>query len=404
VGGAGLERATQANARAAAIVTEAHAWGIDLGTWRAHLNHLSWTEVLRQLALTAGWGPRRCRPAKTVRVYDDFALGEDVIEGENGTLTFRWPSRFQPNPAPGEHTMKEACWKVLAAMVTTEADVKAAKDGIPVREVARRIEEGQYRQAKSAVTVEGSVAGALSRDQLFAYVAPGVYALHVRRLAALARMSLCLLSCFCKLSRVVCACGCARRMASVWKALVWWDTAWCGYRRQWHTGGATESASRQACVCLAPLARRLHTALQVLPRTAPFRGRQGCKRAQGPLGGVAGAPSLPKTAREKQSGSQTTTMTMTRTRMQRRTRCDTQVLCTHAQNTGHALWQGCDFRHSLSAFACLCGPSTCLDPRMRIYQSCTSSQRPSAACWLSSPTSSPDKPVSVGATLRDVQQ
>lgn len=65
-------------------------------------------------------------------------------------------------------------------MVKTEADVMTAKAGLPVREVARRIEEGGYRSAKSSVTVEGSVAGALSRDQLFAYVAPGVYALHVR--------------------------------------------------------------------------------------------------------------------------------------------------------------------------------------------------------------------------------
>jgi hypothetical protein len=65
-------------------------------------------------------------------------------------------------------------------MVKTEADLIKAKDGLPVREVARRIEVGKYRTAKSSVTVEGSVAGALTRDQLFAYVAPGVYALQVR--------------------------------------------------------------------------------------------------------------------------------------------------------------------------------------------------------------------------------
>ena len=69
-------------------------------------------QVLRQLALSAGWGPRRCRLAKAIRLHDDFAPGEDVIEGEDGKLTFRWPSRFQPNPAHGEYTMKEACWKV----------------------------------------------------------------------------------------------------------------------------------------------------------------------------------------------------------------------------------------------------------------------------------------------------
>jgi rRNA maturation protein Nop10 len=111
-GAAGAERATQAYIRAATLVVEAHAWGFDMATWRAHLNALTWPEVLRQLAITAGWGPRRCRPAKQVRVYDDCALGEDVIEGEDGSLSFRWPSRFHANPAHGEYTMKEACWKV----------------------------------------------------------------------------------------------------------------------------------------------------------------------------------------------------------------------------------------------------------------------------------------------------
>ena len=45
------------------------------------------------------------------------------MEQEDGTLKFAWPSRFQPNPAPGDHTVKEACWKVLADMAKTEDDV-----------------------------------------------------------------------------------------------------------------------------------------------------------------------------------------------------------------------------------------------------------------------------------------
>ena len=178
------ERASQAYQRAAQLVTEAHAWGFDIATWRAHLNALTWPEVLRQVALTAGWGARRCRPAKQLRAYDERALGDDVIEGDDGvSLTCRWPGRFHPNPAPGELTMKEACWKVLAALVSTEADVLAAKEGLPVREVAKRIEAAGHRAAKNATIVEGSVAGALSRDSLFAYVAPGVFALQVRALA-----------------------------------------------------------------------------------------------------------------------------------------------------------------------------------------------------------------------------
>ena len=99
--------------------------------------------------------------------------------GEDGSLTFVWPSRFQPNPAPGDHTMKEACWKVLADLAKSEDDVAAAAKGLPVREIARQIEAQQLRITKSATIVEGSVAGALSRDSLFAYVAPGTYALQV---------------------------------------------------------------------------------------------------------------------------------------------------------------------------------------------------------------------------------
>lgn len=102
------------------------------------------------------------------------------MEGDDGAITFVWPSRFQPSPAPGEHTMKEACWKVLADMAKTEAEVATAAAGLPVREIARRIDSAQLRNNKSSTIVEGSVAGALSRDSLFAYVAPGTYALQVR--------------------------------------------------------------------------------------------------------------------------------------------------------------------------------------------------------------------------------
>lgn len=175
-----MERMSQTVARAAGLVSEALSWGLDIASWRAHLNGLTWPEVLRQLALTAGWGPRRCRPARAARAYDDRRLGEDVVEGDDGAITFVWPSRFQPSPAPGEHTMKEACWKVLADMAKTEAEVATAAAGLPVREIARRIDSAQLRNNKSSTIVEGSVAGALSRDSLFAYVAPGTYALQVR--------------------------------------------------------------------------------------------------------------------------------------------------------------------------------------------------------------------------------
>ena len=75
--------------------------------------------------------------------------------------------------------MKEACWKVLADLAKTEDDIATAAKGLPVREVARQMEVQRLRITKSSTIVEGSVAGALSRDSLFAYVAPGTYALQV---------------------------------------------------------------------------------------------------------------------------------------------------------------------------------------------------------------------------------
>lgn len=75
--------------------------------------------------------------------------------------------------------MKEACWKVLADLAKSEDDIADAAKGLPVREIARQIETQRLRITKSATIVEGSVAGALSRDSLFAYVAPGTYALQV---------------------------------------------------------------------------------------------------------------------------------------------------------------------------------------------------------------------------------
>ena len=81
----GMERMSQTVSRAAGLVTEAQRWGLDISTWRAHLNEITWPEVLRQLALAAGWGPRRCRPARAARAYDDRRLGEDIVEGGHCT-------------------------------------------------------------------------------------------------------------------------------------------------------------------------------------------------------------------------------------------------------------------------------------------------------------------------------
>ena len=37
---------------------QAYVWGFDIRTWQKHLNPLTWPEILRQFALSAGFGPQ----------------------------------------------------------------------------------------------------------------------------------------------------------------------------------------------------------------------------------------------------------------------------------------------------------------------------------------------------------
>ena len=40
------------------ILYQAYAWGFDIRSWQRHLNPLTWPEILRQFALSAGFGPK----------------------------------------------------------------------------------------------------------------------------------------------------------------------------------------------------------------------------------------------------------------------------------------------------------------------------------------------------------
>jgi|APAra0007618407_1042631.scaffolds.fasta_scaffold00525_6 hypothetical protein len=40
------------------FLLQAYAWGFDIRSWKKHLNPLTWPEILRQLALSAGFGPK----------------------------------------------------------------------------------------------------------------------------------------------------------------------------------------------------------------------------------------------------------------------------------------------------------------------------------------------------------
>lgn len=40
------------------FLSQAYTWGFDIRNWQRHLNPLTWPEIFRQLALSAGFGPR----------------------------------------------------------------------------------------------------------------------------------------------------------------------------------------------------------------------------------------------------------------------------------------------------------------------------------------------------------
>lgn len=40
------------------MCVQAYAWGFDIRNWQQHLNLLTWPEIFRQLALSAGFGPQ----------------------------------------------------------------------------------------------------------------------------------------------------------------------------------------------------------------------------------------------------------------------------------------------------------------------------------------------------------
>ena len=89
----------------ATVLEEAWAWGFDVDVWRAHVNPLTWPEVLRQMAIAWGLGAKRPKPKKEVKPKMGTD-GEDLVADENGGLKLRLPPRF------GIGTVKAAAWAV----------------------------------------------------------------------------------------------------------------------------------------------------------------------------------------------------------------------------------------------------------------------------------------------------
>ncbi|KAL3160990.1 hypothetical protein ABBQ38_009379 [Trebouxia sp. C0009 RCD-2024] len=140
---------------------EAWAWGFDVDVWRAHLNAQTWPEVLRQYSIAMGLGQKRPKPRRGTKPKLGTE-GEDVVKDDAGHTTLVVPARF------GLGTVKGAAYKVLQ-------DV--GPEGLSITEIALRIQEQGLRDLTTSKTPEASVAGALSRDVIFARVAPATYSL-----------------------------------------------------------------------------------------------------------------------------------------------------------------------------------------------------------------------------------
>ncbi|GFR41131.1 hypothetical protein Agub_g1779, partial [Astrephomene gubernaculifera] len=155
----------------AALLEEAWAWGFEVDSWRAHLNALTWPEVLRQVAVVLGRGRTRPHVRRGAGEAAGAAKGprikgyenEDVLDdgSTGGTLKLRMPARLVHG------TVKAAAWQVLAS---------AGPSGLSVGDMVRRIQRTGLREMRSSKTPEAVIAGSLARDLLFMRVQPATWA------------------------------------------------------------------------------------------------------------------------------------------------------------------------------------------------------------------------------------
>ncbi|KAJ4976460.1 hypothetical protein NE237_001566 [Protea cynaroides] len=161
------------------VVEGAYAWGFDIRSWQRHLNPLTWPEILRQFALSAGFGPKLKKSTGRALYRDDNEGhdGEDIVSIlRNGVAAgnavaimqekgFSHPRKSRHRLTPG--TVKFAAFHVLS--------LEGSK-GLTILEVADKIQKSGLRDLTTSKTPEASIAAALSRDtKLFERTAPSTY-------------------------------------------------------------------------------------------------------------------------------------------------------------------------------------------------------------------------------------
>uniref|UniRef100_A0A7N0U4U5 Homeobox-DDT domain protein RLT1 n=1 Tax=Kalanchoe fedtschenkoi TaxID=63787 RepID=A0A7N0U4U5_KALFE len=161
------------------IVEGAYAWGFDIKSWQRHLNPLTWPEILRQLALSAGFGPK-LKKTNIESSHRDDQEGNNceaiISKLRNGTAAenavalmnekgYSNSRRSRHRLTPG--TVKFAAFHILS--------LEGSK-GITILEVADKIQKSGLRDLTTSRTPEASIAAALSRDTtLFERTAPSTY-------------------------------------------------------------------------------------------------------------------------------------------------------------------------------------------------------------------------------------
>jgi len=165
----------------AALLEEAWAWGFDTDTWRAHLSALTWPEVLRQYAVSAGYGgsrplqqglpsqPKRRQPVWMQQVGLPTHPDEDTGTGmPSATRPLHMPSRFPSG------SVRALAWEVLS---------NAGPDGMPLVELTKALQENGLRDLNPNKAPEAVVAGALAREIVFFRYKPAMFCLRSLRIA-----------------------------------------------------------------------------------------------------------------------------------------------------------------------------------------------------------------------------
>lgn len=126
----------------ARLLEEAWAWGFDVDSWRAHLNRVTWTEICRQVCISAGLGKKRPVTKRKKASAGSGKPGEDlIVSADTGKLELQLPSRLS------ESSVKGACWMVLK---------DAGYEGLRVEEIAKRIQKMGLRDLRTSRTPETS--------------------------------------------------------------------------------------------------------------------------------------------------------------------------------------------------------------------------------------------------------